>query len=248
MDPFTIALATFGVQKLRGKSTKRALRDAAMLGVGSYGIGQMGGFGMGIGQGPAFSSLGLGAGATEAATLGPTATQLPQLSTEAIAGAQFRDAAAQKAMGFNPFGFDPGAAKAGTTKGLGSLWTKFKDAGTGTKIALGAALLPLLEGEEELPKPPFSEADYEKAYKEQSEKLEGAFVPTENTMPAMSNVYGSNMFYAQQGGLAEVVKKFNTGGINYLPSKVDHDEDDHNNYVKAEGYVQDGDRLHHDLL
>ena len=32
MDPFTIALATFGVQKLRGKSTKRALRDAAIVG------------------------------------------------------------------------------------------------------------------------------------------------------------------------------------------------------------------------
>ena len=26
MDPFTLALATFGVQKLRGKSTNRALK------------------------------------------------------------------------------------------------------------------------------------------------------------------------------------------------------------------------------
>ena len=243
MDPFTIALATFGVQKLRGKSTKRAFRDAALLGIGSYGIGQMGsGFGMGIGQGPAFSSLGLGAGAAgqQAATLGPTATQLPRLTAEGVAGAQFRDAAAQKAMGFNPFGFDPGAAKAGTTKGLGSLWTKFKDSSTGTKIALSAALLPLLEGGDEDIKPPFSEADYEKAYKEQAAKLEGKFVPAENTMPAMSDVWGSNMFYATQGGLAEVVKKFNTGGISYLPSKTDHDEDDYNNYVKAEGYVEDG--------
>ena len=39
MDPFTIALATFGIQKLRGKSTKRSLRDAAIAG----GIGQLGG-------------------------------------------------------------------------------------------------------------------------------------------------------------------------------------------------------------
>ena len=29
MDPFTLELDTFGVQKLRCKSTKRALRDAA---------------------------------------------------------------------------------------------------------------------------------------------------------------------------------------------------------------------------
>jgi hypothetical protein len=34
-----MALATFGVQKLRGKSTKRSLRDAMMIG----GLGQLGG-------------------------------------------------------------------------------------------------------------------------------------------------------------------------------------------------------------
>ena len=42
MDPFTLALATFGVQKLRGKSTKRALRDAALIGGGSYALGASG--------------------------------------------------------------------------------------------------------------------------------------------------------------------------------------------------------------
>ena len=41
------------------------------------------------------------------------------------------------------------------------------------------------------------------------------------------------------GGLAEV-KKFNEGGINYLPSKTTHDENDSNNYVRAFGYVEDG--------
>ena len=41
------------------------------------------------------------------------------------------------------------------------------------------------------------------------------------------------------GGLAEV-KKFNEGGVNYLPSKVSHDENDSNNYVRATGYVEDG--------
>src|SRR5210317_1324208 len=39
MDPFTLALATFGVQKLRGKSTNRSLRDALFAG----GLGQLGG-------------------------------------------------------------------------------------------------------------------------------------------------------------------------------------------------------------
>ena len=71
MDPFTIALATFGVQKLRGKSTKRSLRDAAIAG----GIGQvagMAGFGSTIGPNmgsfapTAFGSTGnyIGAGVT----------------------------------------------------------------------------------------------------------------------------------------------------------------------------------------
>ena len=38
MDPITLALATFGIQKLRGKSTKRSFRDALIAG----GIGQFG--------------------------------------------------------------------------------------------------------------------------------------------------------------------------------------------------------------
>ena len=41
------------------------------------------------------------------------------------------------------------------------------------------------------------------------------------------------------GGLAEI-RKFNEGGINYLPSKMTHDENDSNNYVRATGYVEDG--------
>jgi hypothetical protein len=43
----------------------------------------------------------------------------------------------------------------------------------------------------------------------------------------------------KEGGLAEI-KKFNEGGINYLPSKMTHDENDANNYVRALGYVEDG--------
>ena len=42
-----------------------------------------------------------------------------------------------------------------------------------------------------------------------------------------------------EGGLA-TIPKFNQGGINYLPSKVTHDENDSNNYVRAQGYVEDG--------
>jgi len=51
--------------------------------------------------------------------------------------------------------------------------------------------------------------------------------------------YSLNQTRLKTGGLAEI-KKFNEGGINYLPSKVSHDENDANNYVRASGYVEDG--------
>ena len=40
----------------------------------------------------------------------------------------------------------------------------------------------------------------------------------------------------QTGGLAS----FAEGGINYLPSKASHDENDSNNYKRAGGYIEDG--------
>ena len=43
----------------------------------------------------------------------------------------------------------------------------------------------------------------------------------------------------QQGGLASL-SHFRDGGINYLPSKTTHDEDDEDNYMRVNGYVEDG--------
>jgi hypothetical protein len=43
----------------------------------------------------------------------------------------------------------------------------------------------------------------------------------------------------QQGGLASLAH-FRDGGINYLPSKTTHDEDDEDNYMRVNGYVVDG--------
>ncbi len=51
--------------------------------------------------------------------------------------------------------------------------------------------------------------------------------------------YAMDKTRLKTGGLAEI-KKFNEGGINYLPSKISHDENDSNNYVRALGYVEDG--------
>jgi hypothetical protein len=239
MDPFTIALATFGVQKLRGKSTRRALRDAALLGGGSYAIGAMGGgAGMGIGQGSPFSSLGFGqqAAAMPQGNLGASFLNRANMPTGTPIGVdKFGNEIVSRGgelSGLN-------VVKTPKPSGLQALIEKAKENKLATAFT-AASVLPLLQGEPDEPKPPFTEEDYKRAYEEQAAKLEGAFVPAENTMPARSDVYGSNMFYANQGGLAEVVKKFNTGGVSYLPSKSDHDENDANNYVRATGYVEDG--------
>jgi hypothetical protein len=51
--------------------------------------------------------------------------------------------------------------------------------------------------------------------------------------------YSYNVQKFNTGGLSSI-QKFNEGGLNYLPSKVSHDENDSNNYVRASGYVEDG--------
>jgi len=92
---------------------------------------------------------------------------------------------------------------------------------------------------------PFNEQEYTDAYNRQRAAMQGlserAPAPT-MTADALTpaNVYErqEEMFAAREGGLATL--KLKEGGINYLPSKSDHDEKDANNYVRAMGYVEDG--------
>jgi hypothetical protein len=223
MDPFTVALATFGVQKLRGKSTKRALRDAAIFAGGTQLAGMAGvGSNMGAFAPQAFGSVG------NTVTFGDT---MIGGGLQSLVG---KPGVAEKEVIKDSTGKVIQEA-APAVKGSG-----FRGMGTFGKIATAGSLLPLLMGDEEEEDPPFTEEDYKKAYADQSAKLEGAFVPTKDPRPTRAETYGSNMFYANQGGLANMVSKFNKGGVNYLPSKSDHDENDYNNYVRAEGYVEDG--------
>ena len=235
MDPFTLALATFGVQKLRGKSTRTALQSAALVGGASYGIGALGAAGKlgSFSQGatsmfskPAFSSLGFGA--TEAAA---TPTPEKQNLFQRLIGKKGLTAEQAKVAGLT------GQEAAAAMKGSG-----FMGLGGGEKLLLATTALPIAEslfgGEEEAPKPTFTEEDYKKAYAEQSAKLEGAFEPV-NYSGGITAYAPQSIYTYNQGGLAEI-KKFNEGGINYLPSKMTHNEHDYNNYRRASGYVEDG--------
>jgi hypothetical protein len=249
MDPFTIALATFGVQKLRGKSTSRALRDAALAGGIGYGIGQLGGAGLGIGQGSAFSSLGFGAntaatleatGAGTAAT-GATTGGIPSLAVDA--------AGAPGTLGFDtagkaiPSAFDYTASQAPTSffDKAANLYGKL---GTAEKLGLGVAGVSLLGGEEEPPAPVPGTTQAERdAAKEEADKQVAGMTSNVGTMPTYSGSpydYGSNYYRFNTGGIVSVLPKFSVGGVNYLPSKQTHDENDVYNYVRAAGYVEDG--------
>ena len=143
MDPLTIALATFGIQKLRGKSTKRSFRDALIAG----GIGQLGSM-TGAGQ-----KMGLSGFGTSTGQLGAGGVGIKQQLANTKA--------AQWASG--AWGTAPDAAT--KTKGSGFLgWSK------GAQIGAGLGLATLMEGDEDMPEPPFTEEDYKKAYAEQSAK------------------------------------------------------------------------------
>lgn len=126
-----------------------------------------------------------------------------------------------------------------------------------TKAAIGAGGLAYLSGAFEQKPVDLFQPTYNVAYGEFAEKrpdfkyidpetgqektYEKIYIPEQNR-PADAERLGPyevsrNTF--NTGGLAEI-KKFNEGGINYLPSKVSHDENDANNYQRASGYVEDG--------
>jgi hypothetical protein len=243
MDPFTLALATFGVQKLRGKSTKKALQSAALIGGGAYALGAAG-----IG-GQTFTGAPLSS-AKSFLGIGQAATPVPQgnLGTSFLNKANMPKGTS---IGVDKFGNEI-ISRGGELSGLNvvkaaepgitsNLLQKVKDNPLQSAF-LASSIIPLLasedEGDGQLDG--YRKEDYDKAYAEQSGKLEGAFVPAENTRPTMDETLRSDMFYANEGGLATAIQKFNKGGVNYLPSKTDHDENDYNNYVRAEGYVEDG--------
>jgi hypothetical protein len=242
MDPFTIALATFGIQKLRGKSTKRSLRDAAIAG----GLGQLGGM-AGIGPFQAFGrSSAMPAMFQGGNFIGqPSAAQIAKLGTDELTIGE------QLASTPTGSGLSRILGKKDLTNKITGEVTRegsgFLGLSPGMQLGIGAAGLTALGGEDEQPEMPEGTRpeDYEEAKKKADEQLEGILNTYQyDTADAGSNMspynYNNNPLYTfHKGGIAEV-RKFNQGGINYLPSKTDHNEKDINNYVRATGYVEDG--------
>ena len=72
-----------------------------------------------------------------------------------------------------------------------------------------------------------------------------AYIPEESAAASVTKEgdrfgpYKRETITLQQGGLA-TLSHFKDGGVNYLPSKTIHDEDDEDNYMRVNGYVEDG--------
>ena len=231
MDPITLALATFGIQKLRGKSTKRSFRDALIAG----GIGQLGSMTK-MGQGMNLQGFGQGAGQLGAPQA--IAGQHGMRTAPLTLGQQFTSTpvggAVSKMWGKGAVG-TPGQKGYEAATGVRG-WS------TGAKLGAGLGIATLMEGDEDMPKPPFTEQDYKDAYAKQSKLTAGlgdAFQYTPSNVMYYGGPQSSDVYQYNQGGLASI-QKFATGGVSYLPSKIDHDEKDTNNYIRAEGQIADG--------
>jgi hypothetical protein len=239
MDPFTLALATFGVQKLRGKSTNRSLRDA--LGIAT--LGQVGGM---AGVGP-FQAFGQGAA--------------NKIAGNTI-GQQFMQTA--PVQGFQSlFGSQPlsPAESAGEGGERVSMLKKFMPKTTEGKVGLAAFGIPLLSGMFEgdegpqtayLPTPNKAYTKFAKSkapgsptgfYVRNYETGKDEAIADPETYQTVEEILGdepTQTFKAvefNQGGIASIAK-FNEGG-QALPSKYSHSETDVNNYVRAQGFVKD---------
>jgi len=243
-----MALVTFGVQKLRGKSTKRSFRDAALVG----GIGQLGGMAGAPGITP-FGSAG-----TEGTIQG-----LGQTSVGQGISSLFPQLASGQAA-TPALGGDPGTMQGivGNEGGGGFLSNLMPKTDMGKYIA-ASTILPLLTGgiggdgpsETYLPIPNqfyskyansglagtptgFQTRDYSTGINSPLVQP-GEFVAPEDILGDQPTQEFKAVEY-NKGGLASIAK-FNEGGLGQvLPTKMTHDENDSNNYDRANGFVLDG--------
>jgi len=122
----------------------------------------------------------------------------------------------------------------------------FRDLSTGAQLGLGLGATTLLAGEDEPTKMPegTKPEDYAEAKVKADKQLEGIIEGYDysNMQDGDASPYdysNEQLYTFSKGGIAEI-RKFNKGGINYLPSMTDHDKNDETNYVRAMGYVEDG--------
>tara|TARA_R100001509_G_scaffold144992_1_gene101483 strand:- start:217 stop:1047 length:831 start_codon:yes stop_codon:yes gene_type:complete len=172
------------------------------------------------------AALGAGAG-TAIGGLGATTGGLTAAQTTAQAGtlASYNAAAAAQ------------AGQAGLASKLGLSAGQAKLAGT------AAVAAPLMMGGGQQGgefKPPFTDQQYADARMRADEQVAGLGQRFNYDAAPQGMVDNPAMYALSEGGIVNALPRFNKGGnVQYLPSKLDHDEKDVSNYVRAQGYIED---------
>ena len=251
MDPFTIALAVFGVSKLTGSSTKNALRNAFLAGTGSAAVGAATSAGYLGGSTGALGGIGTGEAFSGISSLFNAATPAvdPNIVNAGITtSTPVSEEIASQTLGGAGKIFNPPTANIPSSNILQRGYEAFSAADPATKLGIGAAGVTLAGSlgadDEPMKRPPgMSDEDYAKAMEEARTQVKdiGRRAPyTASTSTSPYNYGQGSLYTFNQGGIVSVMPKFSEGGVNYLPSKITHNENDIHNYVRATGYVEDG--------
>ena len=239
------ALTGFAISKLTGQSTKKALQSA-LLGAAVGGITQ--GFGAdkaaaGVRQmGDASVAEAVAKGGSSG---GGITDFMSNLTKGAGTASQFLG---QKIPGLGDTTVGQGLLYGG---GAAALYKSFADSANAPKKSLfyGANTNyanPAIYNQVGPNK--FKVGQYDDQGNMTQVGIPGAesYVPPEavyasGQVPGMPYKVAEQMITAKEGGLATLkgIKKYNMGG-QVLPSKVTHDENDINNYVRANGHIMDG--------
>jgi hypothetical protein len=282
MDPFTIALAVFGVQKLRGQSTGKSFRDALLAATGAQALSATS-----VGADIGIKGFTLGQEGTLLGSLGPNASAANSLAYDAATSAagntgimsQFGQTAVGQGI-TSLYGKEAIPAVEGTpataeqtyraavtdpktgailqpersyqaavpaVKGTAAIpATGYQSLSPTEKLITGAVVLPTaMAAFQDTPEPEkagYTDEEYKKAYGEQRESLKNLRDTAKPTYTSISPYnYGQGSMYTfNQGGIVNALPRFAVGGVNYMPSKITHDENDVYNYTRASGYVEDG--------
>lgn len=231
------ALTGFALSKLTGQSTKSSLRNALL-----------GGLAGGI-------TSGFGASAAGTGVEPMTSTIVDQAAANVGAGQPsgimdtIKSGFGEKAFSLGGKDFSYGdVAKVGIP--AAALYKSFSDAAKAPKqVPFYGANVNYADPKiySQVGPQKFKVGQYDDAGNMTVADMPGAdtYVPPEavyasGEVPAMPYAMGKQMITASQGGLATLkgIKKYNMGG-QVLPSKMTHDEDDVNNYVRSNGHVVD---------
>ena len=235
---------TFALAKLSGADTGDSLKSAFLAGIGSYATGALG--------------AGLNKAATESVLTETIKGQGGNLLKDGVSAAAAGSGAPVN-MGLGVYGNAPLYASPSFTTSLMSkagnyLSDSSKQFGAGLAFGGSGVMNKLNQptGPKIDPNNPYNLTPEQRKniYDKQYANLGGLRqtydysndTPTTpsfmNTTPTFVNT--QNMFNAKEGAFVEGIAQYATGGVNYLPSKIEKDENDVNNYVRATGYVEDG--------